>query len=109
MLFAKELTSWADAAPANSRTISRLASLFIRCIRAIYGAHADCLLNGDLLFRSPDIAFVVGASDLRLQRHHWLKGAGRIVRCLGWANAGVDEASQREHVVQALGAVLLHL
>src|SRR4029077_8078617 len=81
---------------------------FVRSMGAVDSADADRFFDGDFLFWSPDIAFCVGASDFRLQRHHGDKFSGRIVGSLRRANAGVKKAAQGEHVIQTLGAVIAY-
>src|SRR5579863_445028 len=83
--------------------------LFERRVRAVHGSHAQRLFHAHALPRSPDIAVAVGAGYLRSQRHHRFERPRRIVRCLGGADTGVQETAHREHPVQALRPVLLHL
>jgi len=47
--------------------------------------------------------------NARLERHHRLERPGRVIRSLRHFDPRIEEAPNREHVLQPLGAVVDHL
>ena len=82
--------------------------LLVRSVGAVDRPDTDSFVNIDALLGSPDVALRVGARYFRAQRHHGLEGTGWVIGCLGWTDAGVEESTEGEHIVYALGAVLFH-
>src|SRR5260370_10913222 len=77
-------------------------------IGSVDGSYANGFLHRDFLLGSPDVAFGVGARHFRLERHHGDEFSRWIIGGLGRANAGVEEAAQGEHTIEAFSAVVTH-
>src|SRR5437867_6451005 len=81
---------------------------FIRSIGSVDRSNADRFFHRNFLLRAPDVALGVRTRHFRLQRHHGDEFSGRIVGSLRRADVRIKKTAQREHVVQAFGAVVAH-
>src|SRR5579862_5109719 len=86
-----------------------LDALLERGAGAVQSGAADRLLDGDALVGAPGVATRVGTSHFRAQPHHRLRRACRVIRSWGRPNARAEKVAHREHMLETLIAVEVHL